>query len=676
MSMRKRSGSGGKKVLKEKVVQLYEGFFRGDQVAVSNANFWEEFFLLKPKMAALEAEIGSLQADQLAGVRENLNSLVHECIQHLGNVHQIKVVYALQTLVGVMRAVYKKCAQLSGFDLVNFLIGFDRADQEMALLLGHVADILSQDSPACLKDLCLKLLLVMVTGTDIVSNNTLLEYLMLNPVFDSLILLLSQPDKRVRHGQATVTVLTLLVQYRKYDSSNPYILRLSILDQEIALHGYSQVVTSSLSAYTEKYEESLREGGGSSWFGTITSMVGNIFLQEDTGLRNERLRSHNPALIALYEIIHLNRNFITTLAHYQTESSNLASLSSQGSYDGDAEAVQEEVVSPADLKSVNLLVTFLEYISIAMQDSKSDVANNNVTLCFIILTCITEDQYATALMHDPNLVFKVKLHKAPMRHRKAGAELEPHGRSLVCSLLDLMVEFVRSHLMKRLPVQLHLLALGCIHKVLAYQRRCRIRISYNWRELWSALIALLKFIVANESNLIKKINVFHICLQVVTVFDIFITYGDTFLPSVVSYDELYYELVRCQEVFNNLYSMALRYSMGGGEHKDTAMKITNSLINIRAITAHFQPRIEAWLAAQQLSTPSEAQILDVVRANYDSLTLKLQDSLDLFETYAENPTFTSFFTNLIRAMVTDYRQEIVLDELDLQEVLQNFSSIQ
>jgi hypothetical protein len=52
-------------------------------------------------------------------------------------------------------------------------------------------------------------------------------------------------------------------------------------------------------------------------------------------------------------------------------------------------------------------------------------------------------------------------------------------------------------------------------------------------------------------------------LQVVTIFNIFITYGDTFLPSAVSYDELYYELVRCQEVFNNLYSMALRYSMVG-----------------------------------------------------------------------------------------------------------------
>ncbi len=32
-----------------------------------------------------------------------------------------------------------------------FFAGFDRADQEMALLLGHVADILDHDSPACLK---------------------------------------------------------------------------------------------------------------------------------------------------------------------------------------------------------------------------------------------------------------------------------------------------------------------------------------------------------------------------------------------------------------------------------------------------------------------------------------------------------------------------------------------
>jgi len=288
---------------------------------------------------------------------------------------------------------------------------------------------------------------------------------------------------------------------------------------------------------------------------------------------------------------------------------------------------------------------------------------------------VTEDQYATALMHDPNLVFKVKLHRTPMRHRKAGAEAPNHGRSLVCALLDLMIEFIRSHLMKRLPIELHLLALSCIHRLLVYQKRCRVRISYNWRDLWSTLIALLKFMVANESNLIKKVNVFTICSQVVTIFNVFITYGDTFLPSASSYDELYYELVRCHHTFDNFHSMALRYSTCGGEHKDTAMRITNSLVNIRAITCHFQPRIESWLQKEQLSTPSEEQILEVVRANYDSLTLKLQDSLDQYDNYVENPNYTGFFTSLVRSIVSDTRQKIVLDELDLKDVLQNFSSI-
>ena len=57
MSVRKRSGSGGRKALKEKVVEVYEGLFRGDQIAVGNSNYWEEFFLLKPKISVLEVSI-------------------------------------------------------------------------------------------------------------------------------------------------------------------------------------------------------------------------------------------------------------------------------------------------------------------------------------------------------------------------------------------------------------------------------------------------------------------------------------------------------------------------------------------------------------------------------------------------------------------------------------------
>jgi len=44
-------------------------------------------------------------------------------------------------------------------------------------------------------------------------------------------------------------------------------------------------------------------------------------------------------------------------------------------------------------------------------------------------------------------------------------------------------------------------------------------------------------------------------LQVVNIFNLFITYGDTFLPNPNSYDELYYEIIRMHQVFDNLYSM-------------------------------------------------------------------------------------------------------------------------
>ena len=44
---------------------------------------------------------------------------------------------------------------------------------------------------------------------------------------------------------------------------------------------------------------------------------------------------------------------------------------------------------------------------------------------------------------------------------------------------------------------------------------------------------------------------------------------------------------------------------------------------------------------------SGMKVLEVVRSNYDSLTLKLQDNLDQYERYAEKPKETAFFTQLV-----------------------------
>lgn len=46
-------------------------------------------------------------------------------------------------------------------------------------------------------------------------------------------------------------------------------------------------------------------------------------------------------------------------------------------------------------------------------------------------------------------------------------------------------------------------------------------------------------------------------MQIMIIFNIFITFGDTFLPDPDSYDELYYELIRVRNLFDNLHEIGL-----------------------------------------------------------------------------------------------------------------------
>lgn len=97
-----------------------------------------------------------------------------------------------------------------------------------------------------------------------------------------------------------------------------------------------------------------------------------------------------------------------------------------------------------------------------------------------------------------------------------------------------------------------------------------------------------------------------------------------------------------------MFIPALRYSTNESyEFKEYALKLTNSLVNMRDIVHHFPPKINEWLDHERLSTPTEQQILDIIIKNYDSLALKLQDNLDQYERYSEKPHHTSFFEEMV-----------------------------
>ncbi|KAJ8896508.1 hypothetical protein PR048_001852, partial [Dryococelus australis] len=89
------------------------------------------------QVASLEAEIQKLSADQWVSVKESINMLFRQCVMTLGHDHNIRVVYAMQTLCALVQIVYKKTSGEFGFDVINMLMGFEVAEKMMQSLLEH-----------------------------------------------------------------------------------------------------------------------------------------------------------------------------------------------------------------------------------------------------------------------------------------------------------------------------------------------------------------------------------------------------------------------------------------------------------------------------------------------------------------------------------------------------------
>ncbi|XP_016890462.1 armadillo-like helical domain-containing protein 3 [Cynoglossus semilaevis] len=656
-----RRTSSSKKTLKEKVVLMYDEIFSKEDPAKNAPRFWDELFLMKVNLEYLELKLESVD-EEVQHSQANINALFHYCIQALGEEHPIKVVNALQTLCALFRGVHQKNRSASGFDIINLLMGFDKAEQRMKDLMERLDSLLCGEGSESLKSLCLKLMLCLVTVTDNISQNTILEYVMINSIFEAILRILSDVSSKHLHGYDPVVLLALLVNYRKYESVNPYIVKLSIVDDEPTLDGMGMVIQQALTEYNRQFRDKQEETQGG-FFSTLTSMVGSMFIAD----ADEKLsvQTNEAILLALYEAVHLNRNFITVLAQSHPEidiattpttNSPTTPTTPLGTMTPTLDMMNNpELPLDPNLQTTNLLITFLKYASILMQDTKDEHRLNSARLCLIILTCIAEDQYANAFLHDDNINFRVNLHKM--------------------LVIYLMVEFIVTHMMKDFPMDLYLRCVQIIHKLLCYQKKCRIRLHYTWRELWSALINLVKFLLSNETTLLVKHNIFHLALLVVNLFNMFITYGDTFLPSSNSYDELYYEIVRMHQVFDNLYCMVLRVSTNTGQWKEAASKVTYALVNIRAIINHFNPKIESYTALNHISQLSEEQVLEVVRSNYDTLTLKLQDGLDQFERYSEQPKEAAFFKELVRSISLNVRKNVSLNTMSQDVLLKEFSTI-
>lgn len=88
-------------------------------------------------------------------------------------------------------------------------------------------------------------------------------------------------------GHDAVLLVTLMACYRNKtpNSANPYIVKLSMLDDELALTAYAQVIMAALGEFNDRYVQSRQSEPQSGWLSSLTSMVGSMFVADEAEAR-------------------------------------------------------------------------------------------------------------------------------------------------------------------------------------------------------------------------------------------------------------------------------------------------------------------------------------------------------------------------------------------------------
>ncbi|KAM7532523.1 hypothetical protein Aperf_G00000132167 [Anoplocephala perfoliata] len=624
-----------KSVPKEKVVQVYEKLFAGQDITSGRAEFWDEFFLLRVNVKVLLAFFDKVSFDRIVELKVHLSRLYSECLQKaLTTAHWQRIANALQTADCLLLGIFQsKNLSIFPSDKVKLLIPSERLIPAKIDYMKLCTTSFLKDWPPLLQELVIESLTIRCVLSDHINENPLFEWLMDENLFELLGTLINNTCLRHRFGVGACCLLGLISQYRWKEINNLFLLKLAHVKDEILLNSISAVISYAISESTRKYNEYVQASGGI--FSSISSMLGG---RKVDGQRQD-FSVHDALLLCLYVIILQNPRFPSLLScshthidthqqHFQL-SGSVSSGKLNDFNDGDS-GIDNFIPSPLALDPRNLMADLIEFASVVMQGVRDNPEYlNTCSLCFRIMSQATKNLSVCLFLHEYNVHFTIQLHRAHLRHRKSAVYLLDRSstNTMAAVLLDLLVEFFCTHLMKSLPFEIHKLCLDICYHLLSHQKEHSIRLDYDWRQLWKALFDLMKFVIKPGGPVICK-ETFSTLLKIVGIFNFFIVYGDCFLVGPSAYDDLYYELVRMKDPVEQLVKFADQYSaMSESGWKSLAMDLRDSINNLEAIVRHFNNKISAYVSNGSLASLTEAQVLDIIQENYASLNLRVYEDL-------------------------------------------------
>ncbi|PKY55848.1 hypothetical protein RhiirA4_410828, partial [Rhizophagus irregularis] len=123
-----RPAYGAKTVLKEKFVEIYESFFKGNDPSIGQPNFWSELFLLKVNATYLTKCLSEISQDKLLAIKNNIGKLFLKSIEAMKEENTQRKINAMETLCVLLQGIFSKRFNNFSFEVINLLTGLNNAD--------------------------------------------------------------------------------------------------------------------------------------------------------------------------------------------------------------------------------------------------------------------------------------------------------------------------------------------------------------------------------------------------------------------------------------------------------------------------------------------------------------------------------------------------------------------
>ncbi|KAG6380882.1 hypothetical protein JVT61DRAFT_5273 [Boletus reticuloceps] len=500
------------------------------------------------------------------------------CVSFAANSEEDVIIrlQAVETLSVVLRCILAK--NLAGWEvMVVFADDINESDKVFMEFVDMIAQILEDDKvPATMRHRVLQLAIVYTSSVNQLSPGA---YLLRRDLFPALVKLVKSPETERYTFEATL-LLSFLANFHRSDAAklNPYLQHIRDTG-DIALMKKICWATNFACDTAIKAYQGVSDDSNPTFAKTIGTLI--------TSLRPDRALSSQPvdpprelfknqpieasvSLLPLFEYLFFNPLFtqvFTDTAH--TDNSETATSR----------------IPPLSYTVLSLS----SYLLTHGTSSASPRAMAYANLAMNTLLIMAENSRVMDVFCGQSVQL-IRL----CRQRLPWLPTPASTRPPVCALLDCCVLWLRHNLHKRLEIYTYTTCIRTCFRVIWYLQKVRIRIDYEWLELWKAIIAVLGFLAGKLDQLTTTGGVENLIQETLRLVDFALSRAEIFLTTPGDIHIFIYELVRSSDVIQKQTKILQTLAQPGSMDRRMSLRsesASRSLKRVLSVISYYEAEI-------------------------------------------------------------------------------------